>query len=464
MRFLAYPVDFRLRKDGTIEFLQPGTIKRSAALWIKTDPAEFTMRPNQKKDINVEITVPRNVSGGYYAAILVHLMPEVPPEMRISTVHSWRMASLLELIVAGWKKPRARIGIPELKVELASEERGLSFVTTIENKGNVHVRGEGILTITTREGRRLVELPLKAGRGTVFPESMRDFKAVLDKELRPGEYFGNVTFRYGNRRVREKFSFSVGVTPAEGEALVQKKEANFSVTPPRVEVKAPPGSIRTVNFVFTNQERQRVHFRLHLKDIHINSDGEIALLEKGSTSWSASNWVEFKELEFELSQGQCKNVLGLLRIPKGVTGERYTRLAVEASLTRPKTGEKMTTLIPETIITVTVGDKLERKGEISEFRFLQTNGGAPEFSVLFKNTGNVHLILKGAITLKDWSGNTIVESPFSEGEVLVLPGGCRTFTTSPGESLQAGEYKAKVTFFHQNKALVTTVEEVALIE
>lgn len=465
MHFLVYPVDFGLEKDGRIEFFPPGSRKRSAAPWIKTDPVEFTIEPNQMKDIHVEITVPRNVSGGYYAAILVHLVPEVPPDVRIRTLRSWRMASLVELTVIGWKKPLARIGIRELKVEPSSEEIGLSFAATVENKGNVHARGEGTLTVTTKEGRRLAELPLKAGRGTVFPETVRNFSTVLDRELPSGEYFADVTFKYGDRTVREKFSFSVGVTPTEAEELVQKKEVSFSVTPPEVELKAPPGSIRTINLVFTNQESQPVRFRLRLKDIHIDSDGEIALLEKGSTSWSASNWVELKESEFQLGQGQRKNILGLLKIPKGVTGGRYTYLAVEASLASSKTDEKMMSFVPETFIAVTVGDNLERKGEISEFQFLQTNGDLPEFSVLFNNTGNVHLIVEGMIILEDSSGSTVTEIPFSEGRAFVLPEGSRRFTLSVGgDLLQAGEYKARVTFFSQNEALVSTIEEVVVTD
>nr|MQY69407.1 hypothetical protein [Bacillota bacterium] len=171
MHFLVYPADFRLSKDGNIEFFEPGSIKRSAAPWIKINPAEFTMQPNEKKDIKVELTIPQNVSGGYYAVILVHLLPEVPPEMKIGTVRTWRMASIVELTVTGWQTPRAKISISDLKVEPSPENEGLTFTTTIENKGNIHVRGEGSLAITTREGRRLAELPLKAGRGTVFPES-----------------------------------------------------------------------------------------------------------------------------------------------------------------------------------------------------------------------------------------------------------------------------------------------------
>ena len=465
MHFLVYPADFRLTKEGEIEFFESGSIKRSAAPWIKIDPAEFTMKPNERKETNVKLTVPQNVSGGYYAAILVHLIPEVPPEMKIvTTIRTWRMASIVELTVTGWKRPRAKIGISELKVEPSSEGRGLAFTTTIQNKGNVHARGEGSLTITTREGRRLAELPLKAGRGTVFPESMRDFKAVLERELPSGEYFVDATFRYENRRARAKISFSVGEAPTEGEVVAKKKEINFSVNPPVVGINAPPGSIRTINLIITNEENQPVHFRLYFKDIRIDPDGEIALLEKGSTSWSSSNWIELKVSEFELGPLQRKNIVGLLKIPKDVAGGRYTRLVVEASLAQAKTGEKISTLVPQTTIMVTVGDKLERKGEISEFRFLQTNGGSPEFLVRFKNTGDVHLIVKGGITLKNWIGDTVAELPFSEGEAMVLPGGARNFTTSPAEPLKAGRYKARVTFLSQNKELVTTTKEITVAE
>ena len=462
-RLRAYVTDFGLKRDGSIEFFRPGSSKRSAAPWVEIEPSRLVMKPQDRKEIKVKVTVPGRASGGYYAAVMVELVPEIPPEAVMGVIGSWRMASIVELTVAGWKTPRAKISISELKIEPSSEGRGLTFTTTIENKGNVHARGEGNLAVTTKEGRRIAELPLKAGRGTIFPESVRDFRAVLERELPPGEYLADATFRYGNKRTRARTSFPIGPL-SEDKAIARKKETNFSVNPPVVEINTPPGSIRTINLITANEENQPVHFRLYFQDISIDLDGDIALLEKGSTSWSCSNWIELKESEFELGPWERKNIVGLLKIPKDVAGGRYTRLVVEASLVGAKTGEKITTLVPQTTIMVTVGDKLEKKGEIGEFQSLRTNGGSPEFLVIFKNTGNVHLIVKGGITLKDWSGDTVAQLPFSEGEAMVLPGSARNFTTSPAEPLQAGQYKAKVTFFSQNKELVSTTKEITVTD
>ena len=464
MHFLVYPADFRLNRDGKIDFFEPGSIKRSAGSWIKIDPAEFTMKPGETKDVKVKLTVPRNVSGGYYTAILVQLLPEIPPEMKIGTVRTWRMASILELTVTGWKKPRVQVSISNLKVESSSEEKGLTFVVTVENKGDVHTRGEGNLAITTREGRRIAELPLEAGRGTVFPESMRDFKAVLERELPRGEYFADATFKYGNRRARAKVSFSVGEASVEGEEFTRKKEINFSVSPAVVEINAPPGSVRSTKFMITNEESQPVHYRVYFKDISINPDGKITLLKAASTPRSCSNWLEFKGSEFELAPLQRKNISGLLKVPKDVAGGKYTRLVIEASTTGGKEGRKMTTIVPQTIIMVTVGNKLERKGEITKFQFLSTNDSSSQFLTIFKNTGNIHLRVQGNITLKDKIGNTVAELPFAEGEVFVFPGCTRNFTVSLAESFQAGEYKAEVRFFSQKKELVTATKQVTIRE
>jgi len=184
----------------------------------------------------------------------------------------------------------------------------------------------------------------------------------------------------------------------------------------------------------------------------------------GSTPWSCSNWLEFKGSEFELGPLQRKNISGLLKIPKDVAGGKYTRLVIEASTAGGKEGRKVTTIVPQTIIMVTVGNKLERKGEISGFQFLPTNGGSSQFMAIFKNTGNVHLRIRGNITLMDKIGNTVAELPFAEGEVLVFPGCTRNFTASSPESFQAGEYKAEVRFFSQKKELVTVIKQVTIRE
>ena len=464
MRFRLYAADFNLRRDGTIQFFRPGTLRRSAAGWIEIDPLELVMKPEESKQVKVKLSIPGDASGGYYAAVMVELVPHISPEAVIGVVQRWRMVSIVELTVAGWKRARAKINISELKVQPSPEGKGLTFTTAIENKGNLHVRGEGNLVITTRAGRRLAELSLKAGRGTILPNSVRDFRAVLEKELPPGEYLANATFQYRNKRVRAKISFPVGTAPTEAVEVAKKKEVNFSVGPPVVEINAPPGSIRTINLRVANEDEQPLHFRLYLKDIRIESDGETTVLEKGSTSWSCSNWIELRESEFELRPMQRKSILGMLKIPEDVAGGRYARLVVEGSLVGAKTGEKVTTIIPETTFMITVGDKLEKKAEVSEFQLLQANGSSPQFLVVFKNTGNRHLVVRGGITLKNWIGETVAELLFSEGEAVVLPGGVRNFTASPAQPLEAGQYKAKAVFLSENKELVTATKEITVAE
>ena len=459
MHFLVYPADFRLDREGEIEFFEPGSIKRSAASWIKIEPAEFIVGPNETKDIKVTITVPRNVSGGYYAAILVQLLPEIPPGMKIGTVRSWRMASIVELTVSGWKKPRADINISDLKVEPSKEKKSLVFTVSVENKGDVHTRVEGNLVITTKQGRKLAELPLKAGRGTVFPESTRDFKAILEKELPQGEYFATAVLNYENKSARSRVSFSVGEALSKGEEVAKEKEINFFVTPEIAEINAPSGSTRTINFTFVNGGKNVIHCRLHLKDVQINPDGEVMLLKAGSTPFSCSDWIELKESEFDLGPLQRRNVLGLLKIPEGVVGGRYARLAVEVSESR---GEKNVITIPETMIAVLVGKEFQTKGEISKLQLVHKGNVPSEFLVSFKNTGDIHLKVRGNLVVKDKTGNVVMQLSLSKEEMLVLPGSIRNFRVALPEPLQKGDYVVEVKFFSQRKELVAATKKISI--
>ncbi|GAI53854.1 unnamed protein product, partial [marine sediment metagenome] len=117
-------------------------LKRSAADWIEITPSEFVVKPGERKQVKVKLSIPGPASGGYYAAIMVEPVREIPPapsEALMGIVRTWRMASIVELTVTGWQTPRAKISISDLKVEPSPEDEGLTFTTTIENKGNVHV-------------------------------------------------------------------------------------------------------------------------------------------------------------------------------------------------------------------------------------------------------------------------------------------------------------------------------------
>jgi len=93
--FRVYATDFRLERDGSIEFFRADTLGRSAAPWIEISPSELVMKPEGRKQIKVKLTIPARALGGYYAAIMVELVPEVPPEAVMGVVRTWRMASIV---------------------------------------------------------------------------------------------------------------------------------------------------------------------------------------------------------------------------------------------------------------------------------------------------------------------------------------------------------------------------------
>ena len=61
-------------------------------------------------------------------------------------------------------------------------------------------------------------------------------------------------------------------------------------------------------------------------------------------------------------------------------------------------------------------------------------------TALFKNTGNVHLVSKGRIVVKDGRDGVVIDLPFDEDEIVILPDNIRRFAVLYPQEMENGEY------------------------
>jgi len=86
IRVKVYTEDFFLRRDGSLEFLRPGSLKSSCAQWIKFEDTEVVLKAGEEKKIYGKIKVPQDSSGGRYALVMVELVPLLAGEGNIFPV------------------------------------------------------------------------------------------------------------------------------------------------------------------------------------------------------------------------------------------------------------------------------------------------------------------------------------------------------------------------------------------
>ena len=194
-----YPLDFSLNPQGEIVFFPSNTLKRSASGWLTLNPSQLTVLGGTTGKVQVSINIPQKAQGGYYTAIAVENVPETSVQEQMGAV-TWRMISMLVLIVQGMNQPAGDIIVDDLAIKADEPKEEIVFEVTLKNKGDVHVKTQGILIIEDEDGKKVEEISFIKGSGTIFPGSVRKFKINVRKLPPPGKYVLKVVVKYDSKK------------------------------------------------------------------------------------------------------------------------------------------------------------------------------------------------------------------------------------------------------------------------
>ena len=482
-RFLVYVSDLIEESSGKYKVVEPGSSSYSAASWIKVSPSDFVLGPGDGKDILAEVTVPRGVVGGRYAVIVFELIPErLSKEKTFGTLTlHHRMTTAVEFSIKR-RVAKKRAIISSLKVVSARENKSLAqvgkqalmFTASLKNEGNIHVFGEGTLTIRTKKGRRIRQVPLGVGRGTVLPDTTVDFQSILRRGFPPGDYIAEAVIRYaGLRPAIAKLPFRVTeeeVPITKAESFKPTREVSFGVEPELIEMVAPPGSFRSRGLVVYNRGDRAIYVESYPRAMKYNPDGELVLLPSAKGSFSCGEWLNISSSSFKLPPGEKKRLSILVNVPQGEVGGHYANIVFDAVLA----GDNPDTTVRKTSSNVafflTIPGTLKQQAEIVKMKVLQQDdSGRRKFIVSFKNAGNIHLKPRGKILLKkivkiettgeiEYIGEPVYEEleeiAFNEVEGVVLPGGTRNLVAVYPIELPEGEYSVEAEVDYGDKKKV----------
>lgn len=483
-RFLVYVSDLIEERTGKYKVVEPGTSSYSAASWIKVSPSDFVIGPGDGMEILAEVTVPRGVIGGRYAVIVFELAPEEKSKEEkfgTLTLHH-RMTTAVEISIKRRTAKRKAV-ISSLKVVSTREDETLArfgkealmFTVSLRNEGNIHLFGEGTLTIRSKKRRRIRQIPLGGGRGTVLPDSTVDFQSVLRRGLPPGDYIAEAVIKYaGLRPAVAKIPFTVSeeeMPLTKAGSFKPTREMSFGVEPELIEITAPPGSFRSTGLVVYNIEDRPIYVEIYPRAMEYNPDGELVLLPSAKGSYYCGEWLTINSSSFELSPGEKKRLSISVKVPQGEVGGRYANIVFDAVLAgdNPEsTIKKTSSNVP---LFLTIPGTLNQQAEIVRMKVLPRDGsGHRKFVVSFKNTGNIHLKPRGKILVKkrvriektgeiEYVGEPhyeeLEEIAFNEVKGVVLPGGTRDLIAVYPVELPDGEYsvEAEVDYGDKKKAV-----------
>lgn len=196
---------------------------------------------------------------------------------------------------------------------------------------------------------------------------------------------------------------------------------DFVVGPGKVELPLNPGETRVVEMTVTNRMREPRVFEIEVEDAAGSRDisRPIVLLGDDEGPYTLKDYISVPEWSFTLQAGQRARIPVTISIPGDAEpGGRYGSVLVTTTTlpedTTLSSNARPTSAIVSrigTLFFITTPGIVELDGKLEQFsttpeRMLY-NSGPINFSILFDNSGSIHLNPYGSISITNMLGEEV---------------------------------------------------------
>lgn len=189
-----------VRDDNSPVFADEGAEPTSYALstWITLSEEPIVLAPGASAEIPVHIVVPANASpGSHFGGIFVSVEP--PRLRQTGAAVGYEIGSIVSLRIRGDVIENARIRSFSTD-RLVYGKPSVTFISRVENPGNVLITPHGPLEVFNMFGKRVALINVNDSLGGVFPGTTRSYESVWeDKDFAFGRYQGIVALLYGEK-------------------------------------------------------------------------------------------------------------------------------------------------------------------------------------------------------------------------------------------------------------------------
>jgi hypothetical protein len=156
----------------------------SMASWITVDQSKIAILPNQVSNLNYKIAVPQNAEpGGHYGVVFLGTEPPAASGEVSQVAIASKVGSLVLVRVPGDIQEEGNL--EEFSTPWFYFQPPIAFTTFIRNKGNIHFKPEGEITIRNWRGKVSERIAINQLNGNVLPESRRKFEVKWDAPAKP---------------------------------------------------------------------------------------------------------------------------------------------------------------------------------------------------------------------------------------------------------------------------------------
>ena len=201
--------DFWYNEKNEKLFGAPGSSPRSAANWIEVVPRRVAVPAEGTAKVQVIVTPPRQVSGGYYAVIFVESKPELTEEAtaeKRAVYTNMRLGSLILLSAAKTEKYQVGVSDAQFAPPLASQAMKLDFL--LANESNTHIFPQATAVIVN--SRHDLIAKAEGDKKRFLPGQKDRLPVSWTGTLPPGKYSAILTVVYGeDKNFTQEFPFTI---------------------------------------------------------------------------------------------------------------------------------------------------------------------------------------------------------------------------------------------------------------
>ncbi len=186
---------------------------------------------------------------------------------------------------------------------------------------------------------------------------------------------------------------------------------DFQVGPTRFVLEMDPGETRTIEVHLTSREGEPRNYTIEIEDFAVSDDGtdSIQFYGNGAGPFSAKPWIQPAASSIDLKHGERAFVPVKVSVPKDASvGDHYSVVLFQRT---PKPDDQERggfNLVARigALLLITVKGDLIKQGSMENFTVSRpVYWSLPsQFSIIYKNTGTVHLTPTGHIELKNIFG------------------------------------------------------------
>lgn len=191
--------DWQYSTYGDNQTFPKGSLATSCAAWLSTPEIYFSLKPEETKMINVNISVPKDYIALDTVPVRTAMM--FVTQMNPKTGVNKEGANIRIALRSGIKLYQALPGKNNADIEIEGLKYNKGELQTLElnfsNTGNIWADGQIAVELLNQENGKKTELP--SSNFFTMPRDKRIFPIPLPKELENGTYLASVLISYGEK-------------------------------------------------------------------------------------------------------------------------------------------------------------------------------------------------------------------------------------------------------------------------